>query len=220
MFAKTFAEAVGLVFGLLLVASSSATVWYLADAVEQEKGWYWNHKPIWYLLTGAAAEGLVVPVWLLFICCCCGGTWSQNKFCPDQAQIRNSSWGKGLQGVVVERARIIRNAREAACPVYCSLYDNRLHKSSAMYTNILLIGLVVFCAAGLTGARAAVNAVSTIHYSSGLAAQGQTFSYVWYSASAACATAALFSYAVSSVCKLIMMLDVHCQNHHKGNAAA
>lgn len=72
MFAETFAEAVGLVVGLLLVASSSATVWYIADAVEQEKGWYWDHKPKFYLLTGAAAEGLVVVVWLLFIFCCCG----------------------------------------------------------------------------------------------------------------------------------------------------
>ena len=92
-----------------------------------------------------------------------------------------------------------KSAHHSQCQRGCSVYDNRLHESSALYTNILLIGLVVFCAAGLTGARAAANAASAIHYSSGLAAQGQTFSYVWYSNSAACAMAALFSYAVSSV---------------------
>jgi hypothetical protein len=82
MSAEKVAEAVGLVFGLLLVASSSATVWYLADAVEQEKGWYWDHKPKCYLLTGAAAEGLVVAVWLLFIFCCCGACGVRTSSAP------------------------------------------------------------------------------------------------------------------------------------------
>ena len=159
MFVETVAEFVTHAIGLASLVFPTITIWTLAQEIANnpDQGWYGNHDPRWYLLTGIIVEALTTALCLVLY----GLRWSMlhsdsegaHLFVPSGADMLNAHWQMGWSGVVARRARLL--CRGVNMPV-------AIRRLS--WIKLIVVAVLVAVASFITGIRTILTFRDAVSY--------------------------------------------------------
>ena len=154
MFVETVSELVTQLIALLSVLFPVITIWTVAQQIADNpaQGWYCNHDPRWYLLTGIILEAIVIAFCLLWYAlrlrALHGGALITP---PPPVKFRDTDYQMGWSGIVARRAGLL--ARDARPCIQIMTW-----------TKVIFITALVAVASMITGIRAIFTFRDAVHY--------------------------------------------------------